>query len=1745
MSYTDIIDNGRLVYSSLPSDSRLRDWPLSSIQLGVSYYKEVALSPIDKLVCGLLLNAKGKMSKKELGLTLGFDIASTVYQGQAFYTDIAEVEMHQRLLKQLVDWHLIVVEQADTALTEENTVKESHDDSTDQGEKTTEIIENEDFVRISTVGRLAIEKGYKFSFFRADMALYVNLYSTSDKSFDYAFPYLQELGVTAKVLNITTENINPDTIDIEKQSEWKDRLLLQLSSDWNELIYGFEPQNKTLPMAHTNVDFKLFDYNGGYKLLVYKHGSFCKNATDIINAECNLRALNYRIKKCLYYKLINDKNASFIYDEVISFWDNLEKDEYNLLLKDQRVNWTDFALFDLIVSSEYCTTQTWTTISDICPTEVIKLHLEKHLDDFNWLKLSRRMDVNYILSVSSHPWDYAVILGRSDIATEQAQQIFLLPSTKDTEWDWELVEKFVTIDFIKKNIDSLNIDFHHLTSWLRADDIAIILKHPSKPWNWDKATQVLSLKQIADNLSTIDNYINIYYLLDRCFANEANVQYTLQAEHLKHYFTEAIKNDRLRSFSLKEKSYYIWSDRTIAYFESIGLLIWESKLYEKGFVQYSFVKWTPEFFGKYYHKLTGAEDKEFVSGIIDDMSLISLYPEFKWDWAALSTNPTFANSEDFIIKYADNIDIAAWSSVAKSELIEKYFEVLHIDRNLPNSEVTAIISSKVSKDFIKHHADLAWENWAFTLAMCSGCEIDSQLVDRYHSHWDWNLLSSFASDAIVLENASYPWKGDVLSKAICSSTDDTVKLINEYKDKLDWDIVSSYIRYADFEAITKTYADKWNWWTINKRFTPYFTPELLRNEAIQDYIDWKEVSQQVKLENLAAVITSHPDKINWEYITQRLCSTMTIDILLEECNIPNWNWDYLTHHIDASTLKGGLQYSKLQWDWQVVTQRVDSSFILDNLVAYQDQWDWDVVWETKLTHNFVIDKIQQVAKIINKLSDYRRASQWSAFTKVLCEDEIFSLVEQYLPVDGYYWDYGYVYNNIQDITDFVSQPHSYIDWSALSCSDAANRYFHYAADIFDIRIWKAMAKKRLEAPLYKWDYKSLTKLENIQKGYQIFFKINTDAWNWDYISAEGYCLKAANNGEANLRKYKGRINFALLSNREDIELSEELIQSFIDEGWDWRALSSNKSIKITIRFVSDHKDKDWDWTEISRNSSIKWESKIPSGVLTSLFSNKALTNVFDWETFVSRTDISFGESLVKAIRKYIQNHWTVLSANRLFTPSSKLLSIAKEDGVDLASLDWKSLSTSKYLIPIKKQEDGHSSSDFSFVKEYADYLDWTAVTQNPLFDIYNDDIVDEYKEYLDWNFISYELESDKLGLGYLCFFKEYLNWNVINKRIDYSIITEDSLEELQDYLDWTKVSNLNLKFTERILSDFSDKWDWSILQHNEAFTSICTEEIKQPFKKQLNVAAFIDRFGYSSPKIYHFTHLFNVIEVLKSRKILSRNRAKDLGLLKFDSAGRVVGRTSKAHPYARFYYRTQTPTQFYNECLGWDIDLMTNWSKPKSYYSQALNLGLPKCPIPVFLEFDLQEVLLKNPHNCYYSNGNMQTNWASVYKVENSPFNLKMDGLYSHEFWEQYVRDNSQQEFLVKDEFDFSNINSIRIHCYDDETASLLRMYLGGDPIADCIEVGGCFSHNNRDLSFNFDEDELLIHSNYNGQGDAYFLVKGQVNIVNQDAVKRQTSEGIIVYPTVVLKQSESSGCEVHFIDQRARTTDWLIYKMI
>lgn len=205
-----------------------------------------------------------------------------------------------------------------------------------------------------------------------------------------------------------------------------------------------------------------------------------------------------------------------------------------------------------------------------------------------------------------------------------------------------------------------------------------------------------------------------------------------------------------------------------------------------------------------------------------------------------------------------------------------------------------------------------------------------------------------------------------------------------------------------------------------------------------------------------------------------------------------------------------------------------------------------------------------------------------------------------------------------------------------------------------------------------------------------------------------------------------------------------------------------------------------------------------------------------------------------------------------------------------------------------------------------------------------------------------------------------------------------------------------------------------------------------------------------------------------------------------------------------------------------------------------------------------------------YSTGNLQTNAASVLKITETPDRLRLDYLYHdisdakfltnnyfgreqvspgewksvfYDFFDR-IKEQSQQEFLVEEELDFMQLESLRIICYDEFQKDLLINYLGDDEIVSKIEVDyRMYSHENRQLEMSENEDVISITSDYDINGCAYLLVKGG-EIKNQELIKNRTSSGLIMYPSVVFDKHNPPS-EVYLIDPnpRADTKEWLIYK--
>lgn len=115
--------------------------------------------------------------------------------------------------------------------------------------------------------------------------------------------------------------------------------------------------------------------------------------------------------------------------------------------------------------------------------------------------------------------------------------------------------------------------------------------------------------------------------------------------------------------------------------------------------------------------------------------------------------------------------------------------------------------------------------------------------------------------------------------------------------------------------------------------------------------------------------------------------------------------------------------------------------------------------------------------------------------------------------------------------------------------------------------------------------------------------------------------------------------------------------------------------------------------------------------------------------------------------------------------------------------------------------------------------------------------------------------------------------------------------------------------------------------------------------------------------VFHYNDLHNIVSILDSGKLYSRNRAKNLGVLKTDIANdEVISHTNIAvYDYVRFYFGAKTPTLYHNEGI-----------KPLHTIQHNAH-----CPIPIFLLFDFVKIL--SIDDVYFSNGNVGATTPEIY----------------------------------------------------------------------------------------------------------------------------------------------------------------------
>lgn len=1126
------------------------------------------------------------------------------------------------------------------------------------------------------------------------------------------------------------------------------------------------------------------------------------------------------------------------------------------------------------------------------------------------------------------------------------------------------------------------------------------------------------------------------------------------------------------------------------------------------------------------------KDTELVIGLLSNPIL----KERDWDWNYLSQNLSDEFIEENILNF--NWDFYVITTT-KNEVFKNVFRKHSND--LKSISVKQwnwkYISEKININFLYKNIEGLASKIVWPIVLNRFFNDEKIIVKCLNNDNFKTLLKISLPDHYRISDQKFLWSLELIDFL------EELNLINwetksyiqglDTNEVIEWD-KKTFAKYHDkittdkgFGNVSKLISDSslidefsdfaWNWKSISinralidnvdfveKAFSgqAFFTDELLWDEILlQSSLDtgfWKR-----HLEAFYNSTNSEKHYRFWELLTQQ----EKPEFIFSKPHFP-WDWSLITDATSIETILDSLENEDLinKWDWKISTRKLDKETILENLEDLTQYIDWSFVINEvfSVENELQLDnQLPRIATCLSILADEKRKGFWKELTAIYPFPQLFENVKKTHKIKLFEWDWDKISNHDHFPTDMrtLNRFENNLNWSIFSGSNSILQKFDFG-NWDNFGEWFNSTDKYLFEFSDNWDWKVLSQNKDLTYNGAIIEKFKNEDWDWEYLSEHGGFLKNLKKDEdlKHLIRQFPKIKFGFLSKRTDIEFDSDLILSTKDKDWDWQVLSENHKANISRDLLLELKDKNWNWEAISKRRDIE-------------LSNDTLLILLDkdwnWQELSQNTNLEFNPKFIEKTKSKPWD-WKMVSRHKSFSPKVETLTLTKD-----FDLDWEYLSQHSSLSPTRE-----------LLSKFQDKWDWSRITKNEHLDFSDTNFLQRFADRWDWSFIC-ESGNLRLDSQTLIQFKKHLDWDLIS-------------------------ANTSINFTEEIIQEFKPYWNWTKLKRNKRVVELLGDYVVTEIDSSATLS-FLDKIEqqHSSWKghIYHFTHIENAVEIIKNRKIQSRNRAT----IKGDAAGNVVHRRGDAHNYARFYFRPQTPTQFYNEFLGKNTSdgYENKDGRWVSWYDKARGLGFPKCPVPIFFRFSLKEVLFQNDNECCISNGNMQTASTRFGSIDTMINKFGFEDLYytpqqyaTKEDYNRY-RNYAQQEFLVKDELSFKDLADFEIVCPSDMDRELIINLLGEEQEDIFSKIVVDFTYYNQEnprIEVEESETELRFSTNFNGDG--HFVLNGSSNMSELGVVSGDLNsvddEKIIFKSNITIENKLKQDIVLRFIDESKR--NWFVY---
>ena len=347
------------------------EWPIRVAKHKVLYRKAYPLTEFDDIILSFLNLYNDTISYNELGSILGFAVEAN--EEKQVYFDIAEAGIFSSLLDTLSEYHLI---------------------STHKNEDGNQIISTTQW------GLEARLKGVKHLFYEGVISLNEHYLLFDWESFDNLFNF-SKYGLFSEIYK--AKEIKPYYYSSEDKQEnvFLHKALLNFNSEqeeqknieiqWvNEAVINYEKSISNLSLSPLKEDEV-------YRIQVALNDKPSPELDEIILKEANSKLLADWILLLRYQLYLRDIKEIHAVD-ISQYTKHVN---WQIILCDSRVVW-DNNWFELLSSEEVSSNAVWYQVIQNCPDEVLILNIEAYADYWDWSRLSKKVEIPYIINTINH-----------------------------------------------------------------------------------------------------------------------------------------------------------------------------------------------------------------------------------------------------------------------------------------------------------------------------------------------------------------------------------------------------------------------------------------------------------------------------------------------------------------------------------------------------------------------------------------------------------------------------------------------------------------------------------------------------------------------------------------------------------------------------------------------------------------------------------------------------------------------------------------------------------------------------------------------------------------------------------------------------------------------------------------------------------------------------------------------------------------------------------------------------------------------------------------------------------------------------------------------------------------------------------------------------------------------------------------------------------------------------------------------